>query len=415
MAQKTLSLEELRKAVGGTAAAFRSVTTLQPAGGPGDKVFPPTYKKDKNSKSVEYASEKRRLPDRGELVDCVVLDSVQSQANRMELALLDAWEAERISLPVLTVDFAGNKLDKTLRITTLEMPHRIVDAILRASLLSGKPFRKSHVGKRLDSVDIKNATALFELCPTALIFGMWDSTGPKGASGAKFARAVVSEIVGFDAQKGCRTSSRIDPLQIQRTAGTLYKAENDEGIHWTLDDNKAAKDSKGNPVKIGKDGAPSEAILGNIPPTIEDGGFTISHAVQTTVISLPALRRLRFPLPSDNRSKPEVDHAARTALAALALCAAALTREQGYDLRSRCQLVPTGHIEWELVGRPGEQPRRFELSGAASTTLFQAALEAALAASLPWQKEELILKPSSDLVDLVQKSQELAALSVEEA
>jgi CRISPR-associated protein Csb1 len=331
----------------------------------------------------------------------------------MELALLDAWEAERISLPVLSVDFAGHNLEKIPRITTLEMPHRIADAILRDSLLGGKKFRKSEVGKRLDDVDIKNATALFELCPTALIFGMWDSTGPKGGLGAKFARAVVSEIVGFHAQTGRRTSSRIDPLQVQKAAGPLYMAENKEGIHWTLDDQNAAKDSKGNPKKIGKEGAPSEANLGNITPTIADGGVTINHAVQTTILSLPALRRLRFPLSNQQRNT-KVDVVARTALAALALCAAELARDAGYDLRSRCQLVPTRQVEWEFVGRPGEEPRKFEFSGDDSVNLFKEALEAALDAGLPWQKEELKLQPSSELVDLVQKSQELATQSMEE-
>ena len=406
MSQKGLSLEELRNAVSGTAAVFRSITELQPAGGQGDKVFPPTYEGGK------YATEKRLLPDAEESVDCVVLDSVQSQANRMELALLGAWEEQRISLPVLTVDFAGNDLEKMLRITSLEMPHRIADAILRDSLLDGKPFRKSPKGKRLDSIDGKNSTALFELCPTALIFGMWDSTGPKGGLGAKFARAVVSEIVGFHAQAGRRTSSRIDPLQLQKAAGPLYMAENKEGIHWTLDEETAAKDQRGNPRKIGKEGAPSEANLGNILPSISEGGVTISHAVQTTVLSLPALRRLRFPL-NDEQSNPERDIAARTALAALTLCAAELAREAGYDLRSRCQLVPIGHVEWELVGRPGEEPRKFELSGDGSVSLFKEALKEALAAGLPWHEEELKLQPSPELVGLVRKSQELATQSVE--
>jgi len=403
-----LTLEELRNAVSGTTAAFRCVTKLQPVGGPADKVFPPTYEGGK------YALEQRRLPEEEELVDCVLLDSVQSQANRMEMALLDAWEAKLMSLPVLTVDFAGNDLEKPLRITSLEMPHRIADAILRDSLLDGKPFRKSSQGERLDQVDVKNATALFELCPTALIFGMWDSTGPKGGSGAKFARAMVSEIVGFHVQTGTRTSSRIDPLQIQKAAGPLYVAAGKDGIHWTLDDQRASKVPKGNSRKIGKDGAPAVANLGNLPPRTEDGGVTISHAVQTTVLSLPALRRLRFPL-NEQKPNPEAEVAARTALAALALCAAELARETGYDLRSRCQLVAMEPSEWEMLGRPGQAPRRFELSAETSVQLFSQALEKALKKKLPWKEKEIKLQPSPELVELVRKSQQLASLSVEGA
>src|SRR5438093_762458 len=196
-----LSLSELKAAVAGTAAAFRCVTDYQPAGGPGDKVFPATYE------NGAYAAETRLI--HGSEVPCVLFDSVQSQANRMEEALLDAWERGRIPLPVIAVEFSHPDLLKRFRVTSLDAPHRIADALLRDSLLDGQPFRKSALGRQLDAVDARHATPLFELCPTALIFGMWDSTGPRGGAGVKFERAVVSEMVGIDARVGKRTSSRI--------------------------------------------------------------------------------------------------------------------------------------------------------------------------------------------------------------
>ena len=114
------------------------------------------------------------------------------------------------------------------KVTSLQAPHRIVDAILRDSVVEeeveekgekkkvSRPFRgqkdESSFGQRLRRVSAQNATALFELCPTALLLGMWDSTGPKGGLGAKFERAMVSEIVGINATFGIRTSSRIDPI-----------------------------------------------------------------------------------------------------------------------------------------------------------------------------------------------------------
>src|SRR5205823_8268518 len=144
--------------------------------------------------------------------------------------------------PVITVEFSGLDLPKPLRITSLEAPHRIADALLRDSLLDGKAFRKSKLGQRLDHVSNRDATALFELCPTALVFGMWDSTGPKGGSGAKFARAMVSEIVGLHAELGVKTSSRIDPAQNVLSAGPLYQAKSGIGIGWTLNEKEAARD-----------------------------------------------------------------------------------------------------------------------------------------------------------------------------
>ena len=72
---------------------------LQPAGGEGTKVFPPTYA------GAVYATEKRRLPGHAEPVECVLLDSVQSQANRMEEALQQAVDAGRLKIPLVEVDF----------------------------------------------------------------------------------------------------------------------------------------------------------------------------------------------------------------------------------------------------------------------------------------------------------------------
>jgi len=99
-----LTLDDLQRAVEGEAAAVRSVTRLQPAGGKGDKVFPPTYATDRGA-TTKYAFETRRVD--GQDVVTVLLDSVASQANRMEEALLAAWEGRRIDIPVISVDFLG--------------------------------------------------------------------------------------------------------------------------------------------------------------------------------------------------------------------------------------------------------------------------------------------------------------------
>ena len=141
MSTKTLTIEILTRAIKDGAAAFRCRRKLQPAGGPGDKVFPPTFA------GAVYAVEERRLPGRPEPVTCVVLDTVQSQANRMELALQDAFDAGALKLPILQVDFtkwsptgdveadktAGKLIDAVGKITSLQVPHRLADAILRDS------------------------------------------------------------------------------------------------------------------------------------------------------------------------------------------------------------------------------------------------------------------------------------------
>ena len=385
---ETLTFEALKQAVEGSAAAFRCRTQLQPAGGEGDKVFPPTYA------GAVYATEKRRLPGREEPVDCVLLDSVQSQANRMEEALQQAVDEGRLKIPVIEVDFTGyDLLTEIGRITSLQAPHRIADAILRDSLYDDQPFRQSEIGAKIDSVSLANATPLYELCPTALVFGIWDSTGPKGGLGAKFARAMVSEIIGLDVVLGVKTSSRIDPLQI-RAAVKVAKMKDGS---WEI-------------VEGSKGIAPSEVNHGNIPPDISEtaGGVTISGAEQMVVLSLPALRRLHFPV-NGSTPRPETDAAGRTALAALGLCAACLAAEKGFDLRSRCLLWPVEGLTWEILDNPGIEPSTFSMDTDSALELLQKAVESAKRVNLIWREEPLRLTPAPRLVDLVKKSQELTA------
>ena len=438
----TLDLKTLRDAVAGTAAAFRCVTDYQPAGRPGDKVFPPTYEGGK------YATEERIDPETGETRPCVLLDSVQSQANRMELALLEAHRAGKVTLPLIVTKFDQEELPRKFIVTSLEAPHRAADALFRDSRLNGVTFRESDKGRILDTADVRNAAGLFGLCPTALVFGLWDSTGPRGGLGAKFQRALVSEIVGYDAVPGVKTASRIDPAAIERSAGPVFRTA-DGG--WTLDPERAKKVG-GKPVLYkrrqgkevtydvgsGKDvpdqGRPSVINHGNVTPDydfvrnnsnqiqyetrINDrgetvrvgprilGGFTISKATQTTVLSLAALRRLRFPLGGAADSDHEADVSARTALAALGIAAGTLARID-VDLRSRCHLFAESEPVWELVDRPGRPPTEFALSPDAALRLLTDATGEAREAGLPWE-DRIELIPSPDLVELVRRSQELA-------
>lgn len=263
-------------------------------------------------------------------------------------------------------------------------------------------------------VSSRDATVLFRFCPTALLFGMWDSTGPKGGLGAKFERAMVSEIVGINAVYGVKTSSRIDPLAIQKNAGPLYASANGNGVDWTLDPANARQEKK-NPVMLGRDGRPSEANHGDVVPSLSArdretgkylaGGVTIDHAEQTIVLSLPALRRLRFPV--DGKSHPKADVAARTVLAALGLCAAVLADEAGLDLRSRCLLYPEQDLTWKLLDRKADETE-FTLTPEDAVKLLADAVRAAKDAGLPWREEPLVLTPSDQLVKLVVKSQQLA-------
>ncbi len=419
---KPLDFDSLKKAVTENAAAFRCRRRLQPAGGAGDKVFPPTFA------GAVYAVEQRRVfGNDGKVlaqpVTCVVLDTVQSQANRMEQALQDALDGGRITIPVLKVDFskwsptgdldadktAGRLIDAVGTITSLQVPHRLADAILRDSEISEGPegqdgkqanvsFRKSSKGKALNTVSQQNATALYELCPTALIFGMWDSTGPKGGLGAKFERAMVSEVIGFGATVGDLVRGvRRDPLEIRAAVKVLKPADK----NWSLA--AANANSAVSPSEINHSSVPFPKQRDEKTDKNLYAGATIEYAEQLTTLSLIALRRLCFPAP-DNTS-PEIDAAGRTVLAALGLCAATLAFESGMGLRSRCLLWPEAAMNWEVLEKPGHTPKKFSLTGDEAVALLEAAVAAAASVGLNWEGAPIELVPQQKLVDLVRLSQ----------
>jgi CRISPR-associated protein Csb1 len=397
----SMTLRDLHDAVAGSAAALRCRRRLQPAGGAGDKVFPPTFA------GATYAIEQRRIPGRDSPVTCVLLDSVQSQANRMELALQDAVDARKITLPLVVVDFseydptgdldaderAGRLIDRVGTVTSLQVPHRLADAILRYSELDGVPFRRSVRGKALNTLSVTSATPLFELCPTALVFGMWDSTGPKGGLGPKFERAIVSEIVGVGAvwERDYRARGvRRDPFEISKTL-RIVASEDRSQIDVASSTERRAR-------------RPSELGLSSVTFESPNAGVTIEYAEQTTTLSLICLRRLRFPR---NGRPPgaDADVAARTVLAAVGLCATTLAFEAGSDLRSRCLLWPDGPMTWDLLDRPGATPRTFSLSAEEALVLLNEATVEAKSMGLSWPDEPVVLKPSRALIELVRLSQ----------
>ncbi len=418
---KSFELADLTAAVTGNTAALRLVTKLQPIGDPSDKVAPPTYAVEREARGAKYARERRVIGaikvekggtevEESVEVDTVLLDSVQAQANDMEEALQRAYDDGLLDLPMVQVDFPES-LPDIGRISALEAPHRLADAIVRDSTLDGVAWTKTEQGKRFSTASTKDASALLELCPTALIFGVWDSTGEAGGLGVKFARALVSEIVGFGSVLGEKTASRIDPLGIEREGVTIYEHPTDG---WTLNRDDAVKNPRtGEPVLIkkkdstggAKDGSPSIINHGNIAPSIDDtaGGVSIRFAQQITVLSLSRLRMLRF----GPKASPEAQKAARVYLAALGLAAIACQREQGYWLRSRCELVPiTEDLKsLQMIAADGTTTEFKIPSGKEACEMVKAAAaEARKHKLLPKEGTVLRLSPSPKLLALVKAS-----------
>ena len=122
-------------------SALRVRTRLEPAGGDGDKVFPVTHE------GGTYAWEERTIE--GTTRDCVLLNSVQAEANLHELALLH--QADDLKLPLIVAEIPGE-----MSITSFEAPHRAFDAIFRDCEHESKAFYAGHIVNLLQQLrDVK--------------------------------------------------------------------------------------------------------------------------------------------------------------------------------------------------------------------------------------------------------------------
>jgi len=389
-----------------SSAALRRRRRLQPVGGPGDKIFPPTYPGEGRNPQPRHVFEIRRV--NGDHAVCVLIDSVQSQSNRLEEALASAIrQPDGPDIPHVVVDFGNHDLEGLTEITSLEAPHRVYDAILRDSLMNNAPFMQTPHGRSLALATPQDASALLEVSPTALLFGAWHSTGSGGGLGAKFARALVSEIMGvgvsvdasdaidgdaihIDSLKtaGRRTGSRIDPLGILRKV-EVWKAEDGS---WDI-----SKFNKSKQVR------PSEINHGNIAPTVTPLGVTCDYAEHTAVLTFAGLRRLGF------GGDSEKDAAGRALIAALGIMALAEQDARGYALRSRCDLVCEGRAPYEIV-QPDGATIPVDINRETARALYDEALEAARRAGFALLEEPLRLTPQEKLVSIIRQSQEMALL-----
>lgn len=173
----------------------------------------------------------------------------------------------------------------------------------------------------------------------------------------------------------------------------MYHRKDDE-TDWTIDAAEA-KVEKGKPVLFSRKGAdakvghPRSTTPTSRPPSMSWRGITFDHAVQTVVLSLPALRRLRFKTGYDGTplaNAPAAEDAPRTALAALALAGIVHQRAQGYDLRSRCLLVPEVPAGLEVV-LPDGTSRVVELDTAGANALLAEPTAQAAKRGLAWQRK----------------------------
>ncbi|NDR52551.1 type I-U CRISPR-associated RAMP protein Csb1/Cas7u [Actinomyces sp. 565] len=345
-------------------AAVRVEATYQPSGGPGARVYPPTF--PTNGEKSPYLLEDRRCD--GEVRKATVLDQVPAQNNRCEEAEARAWRQGMVRMPMLRMTHENAA---SFELIGLEAPHRAFDAYWRDCELGGVKFDRTEIGKAILAASLEDATALLTYDPATLVYGGWNSHR-KGRQ-AKFPRLYASEMIGWDPVEGERKAGRMDPAN-------LTGSRKGEGDGWTYSSSEGKKGTK-----------LSEIGHGNIAPGDAHGGVTISEATRTAVLSLTATRRLGF-----GSMDPAAVEAARALLVAFGLLGDRLAfGDAGLWLRSGCDLVmQTEQLEW--IGRGGVA-ESFTLSPSAAAQLYEDALQAALDAGVPLHLETVDLEPNEAL------------------
>lgn len=205
---------------------------LKPVGG--DIVFPPTYaapsqkKGDPSVYNIDRFGETSVLhkmfeklgkvqtfmdserTEQGRERSVCIIDSIQSQANRIEPAFADEIAGGRL-VPriIIKVEIKNEDGEKEERvINLLDAGHRAADAIVRFSSLADELARAIKARRDGDSLP------LAKVAPTSLIFGMWDSRG----TGVKVPRLVNSIIRAYDVFE-YRRSAQYFPVTDYEAAG----------------------------------------------------------------------------------------------------------------------------------------------------------------------------------------------------
>ncbi len=305
----SVSMSSLVADSGIVALTFRQV--LEPIEGPDVPIFPPTYPVPNEGGGHRFDSPYTINETKNGTRICD-LDSVQSQANRME-AVFSADLADVVPLHAVQ---AGNHPP----IPLTELPHRIVDASIRATGLAGK------IREWMLALDSGDPEPLARVAPTSLVYGAWDSRDTQ----VRLPRAVRSEIRAHGISVLTR-SAQYSGAFPQESLGIGDR-------EWNR--------KKGGASSIGF--APT--------PSVDAAGGILVHGeiVHSASILLNVLRKYRV----SGKGDLLANYLFGLAMGGLMIGA------RDYNLRSGCCLVPSGPAEWQSITASGER-RALEVSESA--------------------------------------------------
>ncbi|MBF0613327.1 MAG: type I-U CRISPR-associated protein Cas7, partial [Magnetococcales bacterium] len=289
-------IQDLIRNTDNIAVVFRQI--LEPVEGKSVAIFPPTYPANKETSKHRMETPytvNRPLSD-GRFAYCDI-DSVQSQANRMEMAIATTLGD---LLPNHRVE-AGSHI-----VGINELPHRIADAAIRATPL------EEEIRKAFLEYSKGNPTLIASLSPLSLLFGAWDSRDTQ----IKIPRVVRSEI----------RATQVDVLTRSAQFSGIFTKED---------------------LKLSDEDWKEGANIGFAPtPSVDKHGGVVVHGeiIRTASIHLGALRKYSL----------NAEDLLPCYLLGLAM-AGVMESAKDYNLRSGCWLVPTPTSEsnWTKVRTDG--------------------------------------------------------------
>lgn len=230
-----------------------------------------------------------------------VLDSVPSQANRMEP--LFGKPPYDCLIPQYQVRFA----DDAEPVNIVNVGHRLADAAFRGTTIRGTIVTAFQAYSKGD------AAPLARLGATSLVFGVWDSRG----TGVKVPRLVNSIIRAFNVSQIKRSAQYSPPIKYEQ-----------EGL-----------------LPADLSGKPADHGLADVPSTHKIGGVHVHGDIRRDFsLNLALLRTIKG---------ATTDETKRLQRYVLALSLIALTATPESTIRQGCVLVPKSRTEWKQFGADG--------------------------------------------------------------
>ena len=307
-----------------------------------------------------YAAEKTGDPARqaisaitradGTLQMAVEIDSIQSQSNRVEEALLRLRNERRIRFPKVEVEIARDR-NVPLVLDQLQIPHRIAGAELRNSTFSTK-----HPYKPEPLTDIRtDLSYLLTWSIQSLVLGCWNSMQapmwklPRIWEARVMGYAPATEHEVFTVQPSNGKQTNVQAVNqfyrgVQKTDRLLNAAQ--VKVDKLTDKERAAYKLLGQLPPVSPSSTPPKGddrlsvyVLGDIPNGVKPSNrFNFISVEQRIYVSLSSIDRFCFP---DQDGGPSGrNEAGREMVRALCDLFTAILLAEPLDYRSGCQLAP---------------------------------------------------------------------------